>query len=174
MGQPLQISESESNQLAKISTLFGIMKVTFQRPVTLFEGPLDAKFMSNSLALATAGRSTDEFDEIETVRYMFDNDETGKKKMIEKLITRHNINFNKTKKLKKCQSHNNIQSAILDKENADTIDWFVTYNILGDDWESFKLFGFNFDDLDLFKKMIVLVISYYASGLFADIFLIYS
>jgi|TARA_B100000768_G_C11259511_1_gene368097 hypothetical protein len=85
MGQPLQVGEAESNQLAKISTLFGIMRVSFQRPVTLFEGPLDAKFMSNSLALATAGRSTEEFDEIETVRYMFDNDDTGKKKMIEKL-----------------------------------------------------------------------------------------
>ena len=41
--------------------------------------------MHNSIALATAGRSTEEFDEMATVRYMFDNDATGKKKMIEKL-----------------------------------------------------------------------------------------
>ena len=41
--------------------------------------------MQNSLALATAGRSTDDFDQIPTVRYMFDNDITGKKKMAEKL-----------------------------------------------------------------------------------------
>jgi len=37
------------------------------------------------MALATAGRSTTELDEIPTTRYMFDNDETGKQKMIEKL-----------------------------------------------------------------------------------------
>jgi hypothetical protein len=61
------------------------MRVDMTRPVTIFEGPLDAMFMHNSLALATAGRSTTELDEIPTTRYMFDNDETGKKKMLEKL-----------------------------------------------------------------------------------------
>ena len=85
MGAPLEMTNEELNTLTKISTLFGIMQLNFQRPVTLFEGPLDAKFMNNSLALATAGRSTDDFDEIPTVRYMFDNDITGKKKMAEKL-----------------------------------------------------------------------------------------
>jgi len=85
MGKPLEMSNEELNTLTKISTLFGIMQLNFQRPITMFEGPLDAKFMNNSLALATAGRSTDDFDEIPTVRYMFDNDATGKKKMAEKL-----------------------------------------------------------------------------------------
>jgi len=51
----------------------------------MFEGPIDAMFINNSIGLATAGRSTEEFDEIPTIRYMFDNDETGKKKMMEKL-----------------------------------------------------------------------------------------
>ena len=83
--KPLELPQEELNKLAKASTLFGIMQVNFQQPVTLFEGPLDAKFMHNSLALATAGRSTEEFDEMATVRYMFDNDTTGKKKMAEKL-----------------------------------------------------------------------------------------
>lgn len=85
MGKPLDMTNDELNNLTKISTLFGIMQLNFQRPITMFEGPLDAKFMTNSLALATAGRSTDDFDEIPTVRYMFDNDVTGKKKMAEKL-----------------------------------------------------------------------------------------
>lgn len=85
MGQPLELSNEELTSLTKVSTLFGIMQLNFQRPITIFEGPLDAKFMANSLALATAGRSTDDFDEIPTVRYMFDNDTTGKKKMAEKL-----------------------------------------------------------------------------------------
>jgi len=42
-------------------------------------------FITNSIGLATAGRSTIEFDEIPTIQYMFDNDATGKKKMMEKL-----------------------------------------------------------------------------------------
>jgi len=83
--KPLELAPEEMTKLAKASTLFGIMQVNFQQPVTLFEGPIDAKFMHNSIALATAGRSTEEFDEMATVRYMFDNDATGKKKMIEKL-----------------------------------------------------------------------------------------
>ena len=85
MGKPLDMTNEELNTLTKISTLFGIMQLNFQRPITMFEGPLDSMFMNNSLALATAGRSTDDFDEIPTVRYMFDNDATGKKKMAEKL-----------------------------------------------------------------------------------------
>ena len=83
--KPLELEPEQLTKLAKASTLFGIMQVNFQQPVTLFEGPIDAKFMHNSIALATAGRSTEEFDEMASVRYMFDNDNTGRKKMIEKL-----------------------------------------------------------------------------------------
>lgn len=85
LGKTLELSKEELEKVTKLSTLFGIMQVNFQRPVTLFEGPIDSKFMQNSIALATAGRNTEEFDEMATVRYMFDNDDTGKKKMIEKL-----------------------------------------------------------------------------------------
>ena len=85
MGREFPFSEEEKTALTKLSTLFNIMRVDMTRPVTIFEGPLDAMFMHNSLALATAGRSTTELDEIPTTRYMFDNDETGKKKMLEKL-----------------------------------------------------------------------------------------
>ena len=81
----LDVSEEELISLKKISTLFGILQVDFQRTVTMFEGPIDAMFMINSIGLATAGRSTEEFDEIPTIRYMFDNDKTGKEKMMQKL-----------------------------------------------------------------------------------------
>jgi CRISPR/Cas system-associated endoribonuclease Cas2 len=79
------LSEEELVSVKKLSTLFGVMLVDFQREVTMFEGPIDAMFISNSIGLATAGRSTTEFDEIPTIRYMFDNDSTGKRKMMEKL-----------------------------------------------------------------------------------------
>lgn len=85
MNRELDVDPDVLASVNKASTLFGIMKVNFQQNVTLFEGPIDAKFMHNSIALATAGRSTEEFDEMATVRYMFDNDETGRKKMAEKL-----------------------------------------------------------------------------------------
>jgi len=85
MDKDIGVSESELISLKKISTLFGILRVDLQRTVTMFEGPIDAMFMTNSIGLATAGRSTDEFDEIPTIRYMFDNDKTGKEKMMQKL-----------------------------------------------------------------------------------------
>lgn len=85
MQKDIGVSTDELISLKKISTLFGILKVDLQRTVTMFEGPIDAMFMQNSIGLATAGRSTTEFDEIPTIRYMFDNDTTGKKKMMEKL-----------------------------------------------------------------------------------------
>ena len=85
MGIEFPYEGEELISINKISTLFNIMRIDMTRPVTIFEGPLDAMFMHNSLALATAGRSTTELDEIPTTRYMFDNDETGKTKMIEKL-----------------------------------------------------------------------------------------
>jgi len=84
-GRELKITEEELISTKKVSTIFGVMMVDFERDVTMFEGPIDSMFMPNSIGLATAGRSTEEFDEIPTVRYMFDNDETGKRKMMQKL-----------------------------------------------------------------------------------------
>ena len=81
----IEVDENTLVSIKKISTLFGIMMVDFQREVTMFEGPIDAMFIKNSIGLATATRSTEEFDEIPTIRYMFDNDDTGKKKMMQKL-----------------------------------------------------------------------------------------
>ena len=81
----IALTDEELIGVKKLSTLFGVMTVDFEREVTMFEGPIDAMFMQNSIGLATAGRSTLEFDEIPTIRYMFDNDTTGKKKMMEKI-----------------------------------------------------------------------------------------
>lgn len=84
-GKSLEVDENTLISIKKLSTLFGVMLVDFQREVTMFEGPIDAMFINNSIGLATATRSTEEFDEIPTIRYMFDNDDTGKKKMMQKL-----------------------------------------------------------------------------------------
>ena len=84
-GQHLDLNEDELMKIKKISTLFGVLLVDLQRETTIFEGPIDAMFIQNSIGLATAGRDTDELDEIPTIRYMFDNDQTGKQKMMQKL-----------------------------------------------------------------------------------------
>jgi hypothetical protein len=79
--------EEEIEKLNDISTLFGVLNIDFTRPVTVFEGPIDAKFMANSIALCTVGRSVEQFADIPTIRYMFDNDQSGKKAMMSLLKT---------------------------------------------------------------------------------------
>lgn len=82
--------------------------------------------------------------------------------IIEKLLSRKRINKNNI-------DYHSI-SIILDSENAETLDWFITYQIFKDEWDYFKIFGFVIDDVDFFKKIFVLVISLYATGKFAKIF----
>ena len=79
------VAVSHAWSAVTISTLFGILNINFTRPVTIFEGPIDAKFINNSLALCTVGRNVEQFTDIPTIRYMFDNDYEGKAKMIQKL-----------------------------------------------------------------------------------------
>lgn len=83
--KPLDISEEELDHLNKISMLFGILTADFSREFTVFEGPIDSMFMTNSIGLTGVKKQILEFDEIPTVRYFFDNDIEGKSRMIEKL-----------------------------------------------------------------------------------------
>tara|TARA_B100001287_G_scaffold251207_1_gene232254 strand:+ start:897 stop:1976 length:1080 start_codon:yes stop_codon:yes gene_type:complete len=85
LNKPIEESQEDLTQLNNISTLFGALHVNFQSPTTVFEGPMDSFFMKNSIALCTVGRDTTKLDNIETVRYMLDNDPAGMKKSIEKL-----------------------------------------------------------------------------------------
>ena len=65
--------------------LFGILTVDLSRDFTLFEGPIDAMFMTNSIGLTGVKKQIVDFNEIPTARYFFDNDIEGKTRMIEKL-----------------------------------------------------------------------------------------
>jgi len=73
------------HRINEVSTLFGIMNINFSSPVTVFEGPIDSFFIKNSIALCTVGRKISAFEDLETVRYMFDNDKSGKAAMLELL-----------------------------------------------------------------------------------------
>lgn len=93
-------------------------------------------------------------------------------KYVEKLLTRHEIHRNNNHSVPNIISSSNlhndnstvIRSAILDTENAETLDWLVQYIIIGDKWDTFRLFGFQFDDMALFKKGAVMIMMLYVSS----------
>jgi len=84
LGIKIELPEDHIDSLNKISMIFGILEVDMARTFTVFEGPIDAMFMRNSLGITGVKKKISEFDEIPTVRYFFDNDVEGKRKMIEK------------------------------------------------------------------------------------------
>lgn len=72
--------------LDRLSGIFNIMNVNLTKPLTILEGPIDSLAVANSIALQSAAKHLDGFfDEIETVRYIFDNDKTGKEMTLKKL-----------------------------------------------------------------------------------------
>ena len=72
--------------LDRLSGLFNIMNVNMSQPLTIMEGPIDSLAIANSIALQSAAKNLDGFfDEVETVRYLFDNDKTGREKALKKL-----------------------------------------------------------------------------------------
>lgn len=81
----LNITDIEADRLNKLSTIFHILRVDFTQQMTAFEGPIDAKFMRNSLGLATVNRDLDMFEDIPTVRFFFDNDRAGSRAMLQLL-----------------------------------------------------------------------------------------
>lgn len=81
----------ELDKLNKLSTIFGILSVDFTQTVTSFEGPIDSKFMRNSIGQATVGRDMGMFDEIPSVRYFYDNDKAGKLAAQEQLKKGHEV-----------------------------------------------------------------------------------
>jgi hypothetical protein len=78
----LKLNETDADRLNKLSTIFHIMNVDFTKDVTLFEGPIDSKFMRNSLGLASVNRDLSMFDELPNIKYFFDNDKAGRNEMI--------------------------------------------------------------------------------------------
>ena len=92
LGKNIEIeSEEEIDKLNKISMLFGILSVNLSYDFTIFEGPIDSFFSSNSIALTGKDKKVFDFDELPTVKYFFDNDLGGKQKMIEKLKARKRV-----------------------------------------------------------------------------------
>lgn len=85
LDKTLEFTPEKIDSLNKISMLFGILHLDFARDFTVFEGPIDAMFMRNSIGLTGVRKNVDDFDELDSVRYFFDNDREGIKKIIEKM-----------------------------------------------------------------------------------------
>jgi predicted RNA-binding Zn-ribbon protein involved in translation (DUF1610 family) len=79
------IELEELDQINKISMVFGIMQLDMSRDFNIFEGPIDAMFMHNSVGMTGVKKQILEFNEIPTARYFFDSDVEGKRKLIERL-----------------------------------------------------------------------------------------
>jgi len=75
-------------ELNAYSLYFNILNSDFSKTLTVLEGPLDSFFIPNSIALTGLNKSLDILDDIDSVRYLFDNDKEGIKKMEELLRTR--------------------------------------------------------------------------------------
>lgn len=78
----LKINKQVPSELDVLSQIYKISEINFNRPIILFEGPLDAFLCKNAIANAGATKSLP----IELpIRYWYDEDSKGTEKSIEKL-----------------------------------------------------------------------------------------
>lgn len=92
----------------RLSTYFGLFTIDFNKPISVFEGPLDSFLRRNSVATCSVHKS---FPIDIPVRWLFDFDNEGKKKSVEKIkdgeevflwskfIKQLNIKLNTNKKI---------------------------------------------------------------------------
>ena len=69
----------------RLSGLFNIMNINPNTPLTIVEGPIDSMAIDNCIALQGATKMNNYFDNVNNVRYLFDNDKEGMKHSIKKL-----------------------------------------------------------------------------------------
>ena len=114
--------EEEIIKMNTISLYFNIMIADFTRPVTIFEGVIDSFLYRNSVAITGADKPTEMFDDIPTVRYMFDNDLAGRRIMESKLKRRKNV-FMWTKMCKDFK----IQPRLAEMDSVKDLNDLFTY-----------------------------------------------
>ena len=106
--------------LDRLSGIFNIMNVNMNQPITIMEGPIDSLAIPNSIALQGASKQLDGFfDDIDNVRYVYDNDKAGKQAAIKKLKS-HKTVFLWTQYLNKM----NINEKVKDLNDLQKINKF--------------------------------------------------
>ena len=88
MKKPLEVNEEQMNYLDTLSMIFNICLINFSKPITLFEGPMDAFLFKNSIANTGANK---ELPIDIPIRYFYDADETGRKKSLEHIEKDHEV-----------------------------------------------------------------------------------
>jgi hypothetical protein len=88
MHKELKIFREENAELlAKMDTIascFGILKIDLNKTVTVFEGPMDSFLFPNAVGVCSA--KNDFPFEIDSIRYFYDNDPTGKEWAMTRLL----------------------------------------------------------------------------------------
>lgn len=83
---PIELSVNEIVLYNKLSYYFNILNVSFDEPITIFEGYLDSLFFPNSIGLVGANTNSDFLENNGLdLRFVYDNDDVGYKKSIEKI-----------------------------------------------------------------------------------------
>jgi hypothetical protein len=82
MERKLDVEEQYKEYLDTLSMVFNICLINFNKKITLFEGPMDAFLLKNSIANTGANK---ELPIDLPVRYFYDYDDTGIRKSIEHL-----------------------------------------------------------------------------------------
>lgn len=83
--------ENIQANIDRLSGIFNVMNVNMNIPLTIVEGPIDCLCISNAIALQGATKLNNYFDDIENVRFLFDNDKIGKEHAINKLKSNKKI-----------------------------------------------------------------------------------
>lgn len=95
--------------LDRLSGIFNVMNVNLNLPLTIMEGPIDSLAIPNSIALQGATKQLEGFfDNVENVRYLFDNDKTGKENSLKKL-KEHRTVFLWEQYLKEAHIHQKVK-----------------------------------------------------------------
>ena len=106
--------ENISANLDKLSGIFNIMNINMSNMITIMEGPIDSLAIPNSIALQGASKTLNGFfDNMKNIRFLFDNDKTGKEMSIKKLKEHKKIFlwslYLKTKEIKDVKDINDLQ-----------------------------------------------------------------
>jgi len=76
-------TDDHFHELTKLSFLFGIASTDFSQMITITEGPLDSFLIRNGMSVC--GIDNDFPFEISNIRWMYDHDEPGTKKALERI-----------------------------------------------------------------------------------------
>lgn len=79
----------EVKSIDSISNVFNILKIDFNKQITVFEGPFDSIMLDNSIS--TSGATKKMPINIENIRYWYDNDNTGLQKSLEHLRNKESV-----------------------------------------------------------------------------------